>query len=330
MGGTELKRLFFAFGAALAAATLSVATPALADYPEKDVRTIVPWGAGGGADGIARKFMSIAEKNLGGTIYVENIEGGLSSIGINEVMKSRPDGYTIGALTYDSIITVPWRKLLPGYDLSRLKLLARITSEPNALMVGKGKYADFAAFIEAAKAAPNKVTVGVHGLGSMPHLSLLQMQDETGAQFRAIAYPDGAAGQKEALLSGEVDAVITSLGDFAPLLQAEQAVGLVEFSDTKNATYSSVPISSEVGLEMTTGSFIVLATAANTPDDVVSKLETAFKAAFDTAEFQEWTKGVGVTASWLGVADVATWVDEVQTTIFGQLDSLAERKIIEK
>lgn len=324
-----MRELILALSVAFAA-TISQATPTLADYPEKDVRTIVPWGAGGGADGIARKFMSIAEKQLGGTIYVENIEGGLSSVGINEVMKSRPDGYTIGALTYDSVITVPWRQLLPGYDLSRLKLLARVTSEPNALMISKGKYADYAAFIAAAKANPNKLSVGVHGLGSMPHLSLLQMQDETGTQFRAIAYPDGAAGQKEAILSGEVDAVITSLGDFAPLLQAEQAVGLVEFSDTKNATYSTVPTSSEVGLKMTTGSFIILAAAANTPDDVVAKLDTAFKAAFDTPDFQEWTKGVGVTASWLGAGEVGAWVAETQKTIFGQLDDLVARKIIEK
>src|SRR3546814_3872709 len=65
---------------------------------------IVPWGAGGGTDGIVRKVSTLAEKELGGTIYVENIEGGVSATGVMQAMKARPDGYTITTLTYDSVI----------------------------------------------------------------------------------------------------------------------------------------------------------------------------------------------------------------------------------
>ena len=301
-----------------------------ADFPEKDVRAVVPWGAGGGADAITRKFMSIVQKSLGGTIYVDNIEGGISSVGVNEVMKSRPDGYTIGSLTYDSVITVPWKQVLPGYDLSKLKILAQITSEPNALIVSKGKYDSYAAFIEAAKAAPGKLTIGVHGLGSMPHLTMLQLEEEAGVKFRVAAYPDGAAGQKEALLSGEIDAAITSLGDFAPLLEADQADGLLEFSETANPTFSTVPISADVGLKMKTGSFLLIAAPANIPDDVAAKLETSFETAFKSEEFQSWTAQVGVTPSWTGVGDVTEWMAETQRTIFGQLDALHANGVIEK
>lgn len=310
--------------------SLAAISPSWADFPEKDIRAVVPWGAGGGTDAITRKFMSIAEKSIGRTIYVENIEGGISSIGVNEVMKSRPDGYTIGALTYDSVITVPWRQVLPGYDLERLKLLAQITSEPNALMIAPGKYDSYAAFIEAAKAAPGSISVGVHGLGSMPHLTMLQLENEAGVKFRAISYPDGAAGQKEALLSGEVDAVITSLGDFTTLLDANQAAGLVEFSNAANPAYPQVPISADVGLEMQTGSFQLFAAPAGTPDDIVAKIEESFKQAFDSEEFQSWAKQVGVTPSWQGVDDVSEWVAETQNTIFGQLDALVAAGVIEK
>lgn len=301
-----------------------------AEFPEKDIRAVVPWGAGGGTDAITRKFMSVAEQSIGATIYVENIEGGISSIGVNEVMKAHPDGYTVTALTYDSVITVPWKQVLPGYDLARLKLLAQITSEPNALMVAPGKFASYAALIEAAKASPGQIAVGVHGLGSMPHLTMLQLEDEAGVSFRAVAYPDGAAGQKEAILSGEVDAVITSLGDFSVLLTAGEAVGLVEFSNAANPAFPDVPISADVGLKMQTGSFQLFAVPAGTPDEVVGKLEAAFKAAFDSNEFQTWAKSVGVTTSWQGVNDVTQWVAETQDEIFAQLDALVAAGVIEK
>lgn len=321
---------FLRIGALSALAGLAAVSASWAEFPEKDIRVVVPWGAGGGTDAITRKFMSIAEQSLGATIFVENIEGGISSIGVNEVMKSRPDGYTITALTYDSVITVPWKEVLPGYDLERLKLIAQITSEPNALMVSPGKFESYAALIDAAKAAPGKLSVGVHGLGSMPHLTMLQLEGEAGVSFRAIAYPDGAAGQKEALLSGEVDAIITSLGDFAVLLDSNEAVGLVEFSDAANPAYPAVPISADVGLKMQTGSFQLFAVPAGTPDEEVGKLEAAFKAAFDSEDFQSWAKSVGVTTSWQGVNDVTRWVAETQSVIFAQLDALVEAGLIEK
>ena len=301
-----------------------------AEFPEKDIRAVVPWGAGGGTDAITRKFMSVVEQSIGATIYVENIEGGISSIGVNEVMKAHPDGYTVTALTYDSVITVPWKQVLPGYDLARLKLIAQITSEPNALMVTPGKFASYAALIEAAKASPGQIAVGVHGLGSMPHLTMLQLEDEAGVSFRAVAYPDGAAGQKEAILSGEVDAVITSLGDFSVLLTAGEAVGLVEFSNAANPAFPDVPISADVGLKMQTGSFQLFAVPAGTPDEVVGKLESAFKAAFDSDEFQTWAKSVGVTTSWQGANEVTQWVAETQSEIFAQLDALVAAGVIEK
>lgn len=101
---------------AVATATFGFASTAQADYPERDIRAIVPWGAGGGADAIVRKIMSIAEQELPQAVFVENHEGGVTAIGINKVMGAGSDGYTVGALTYDSIVTVPWQNLLPGYD----------------------------------------------------------------------------------------------------------------------------------------------------------------------------------------------------------------------
>lgn len=306
-------------------------TAVLADYPERDLRIIVPWGAGGGTDGIVRKIASIAERDFGASIYVENIEGGVSATGISQLMDSQADGYTIGALTYDSVITVPWQGLLPSYDLDRLDFVARVTAEPDALIAATDSgFNSLEDVVASAKADPGRLKVGMQNVGSRLHLALLQLQDERDIDFKLIAYPGGASGQKEAMLNGEVDLVATSLGDFSSLLDEGKAHGVVEFSDTPNPTYSDVPTAAAEGLDLRMGSFIVLAAPEGTPTDVVAKLEATFQAAYDSEEFQSWLANVGVTPAWLGTSDVTPWADATAGAIYDQLDALVEAGIISK
>ena len=304
---------------------------ALADYPKKDLRIIVPWGAGGGTDGIVRKIASIAEKDFGASIFVENIEGGVSATGISQLMGSQADGYTIGALTYDSVITVPWQGLLPDYDLQRLDFVARVTAEPDALIASTGsEYKTLDDVISASKANPGDLKIGMQNVGSRLHLALLQLQDERDVEFKLIAYPGGAAAQKEAMLNGEVNLVATSLGDFSSMIDDGKAQGLVEFSDTPNPTYSDVPTAAAEGLDLRMGSFIVLAAPDGTPSDIVAKLEATFQAAYESDEFQTWLASVGVTPAWLGTADVTPWADATSAAIYEQLDDLVKAGIISK
>ena len=313
-------------------ATLSLTGgPALAEYPERDIRVVVPWGAGGGTDGIVRKLTTIAEEQMNTSMYVENIEGGISATGISEVMSARPDGYTIGMLTYDSVITVPWQSLLPNYKLDRLTLIARVTSEPDALIASTSSaYESLSDVVDAAKEAPGKVRIGMQNIGSRLHLAALQLQQETGTEFKLIAYPGGAAQQKEAMLNGEVELVTTSLGDFSSLLNEGSARGVVEFSDTPNPTYSDVPTAADEGLSLRMGSFIVVAAPAGVSDEVVSKIEAAYEYALESEEFQTWVADVGVTPNWLGSDEVTAWANETQAGIFKQLDELVADGVISR
>lgn len=308
-----------------------ISAPAMADYPEKDIRVVVPWGAGGGTDGIVRKLTTLAEKNIGASMYVENIEGGISATGVSQVMKARPDGYTIGALTYDSVVTVPWQGLLPTYKMDKLKLIGRVTSEPDAIIVASDTpYQSIDELVTAAKEKPGEIKIGIQNIGSRLHLAVLQLQEETGTEFKIIAYPGGAAPQKEAILSDEVDVVATSLGDFASLIENGDVRGLVEFSDTPNPTFSDVQTAKDAGLDLRMGSFIVFAAPADTPDEAITKLEAAYKQALESDEFQEWVANVGVTPNWLGTSEVTGWADETSAKLFEQMDALVEQGIISK
>lgn len=316
-------------GLALAAAALP--TLAMAEFPERDIRVIVPWGAGGGTDGITRKLTAIAEQNIGAGMYVENIEGGNSATGVSQIMKAKPDGYTVGVLTYDSVVTVPWQGVLPTYKMENLKLIARLTSEPDAILVdANSPYQSINDLLEAAKADPGNVRVAVQNLGGRVHLALLKLQAMTGTEFKIISYPGGAAPQKEAILSDEVDVAMTSLGDFANLIEDGTVRGLMEFSDTPNPTYPDVPTSVSEGIDLTIGSFIVLAAPAGTPDDVVAKIEAAYDAAEHSDEFQSWVANVGVTPNYLGSAEVTQWADETAQSLFTEMDALVESGVLTK
>lgn len=326
-----MNRLLSTIAAGAVAGLALAQGAAAADYPAKDIRMIVPWGAGGGTDGIVRKISTLAEKELGGTIYVENVEGGVSATGVMQGMKARPDGYTVVSLTYDSVVTVPWQKLLPGYSMDKLAFIARITSEPDAIIVSKdAPYKSLDDLVKAAKEKPGEVKVAIQNIGSRTHLAMLRLQNMTGADFKLIAYPGGAAPQKEALLSGEAQVAVTSLGDFASLIESGDARGLIEFSDAPNPTYPDVPNTKGAGLDLQVGSFIVLAAPAGTPEDVIGKLEAAYKAAYDSKEFQDWVAKVGVTPSWLGASDVRPWVDKTQGEVFALMKKLQDEGVLKK
>src|SRR6056297_3792314 len=128
-------------------------------YPENDITHIMPWSAGGGTDTVMRTFMNFAEQTLGVGINTQNITGAQSGIGTLRLMKARPDGYTIGSLTWDSMITVPYKDLVPGYDTSNLSYLANITLYPTVLAVNADTgWQTLDDFVAAAEAAPGEVT----------------------------------------------------------------------------------------------------------------------------------------------------------------------------
>lgn len=302
-----------------------------ASYPKKDIRMIIPWGAGGGTDGIVRKLSVIAEKKLGKSIYVENIEGGISATGVLQIMKARPNGYTIGALTYDSVITVPWQGLLPSYKLNKLKFISRVTSEPDAVIVStKSPYKNISELIEAAKQKPGKIKVGLQNAGSRLHLAMLQFQKLSGTKFKLIFYPGGTAPQKEAILSREVDVVVTSLSDFSSIIESGDARGLVSFSAERNQTFPDVPTGKEVGIDLQMGSFIIIVAPANIPDEAVTKIENAYKEALESKEFNDWVAKVGVNPGWIGSKDIIQWIDKTKGSLFSEMQDLVDQGVLNK
>ena len=158
----------------------------------------------------------------------------------------------------------------------------------------------------------------------------MQTEELYGVKFSQIEYVDGAGPQREGLLSGECDAVITSLGDFAAVLQSGTVRGLVEYSTVQNETYLDVPTIADKGHpEMEIGSFMVMVAPIDTPQDVLDKIEKMYYDAQHSDEFRSWTKSVGVTAGWYGQDKARDFVRAIQEKSFKALDVMKSKGLIQ-
>ncbi|MCK4788036.1 MAG: tripartite tricarboxylate transporter substrate binding protein [Desulfobacteraceae bacterium] len=305
-------------------------TPGPAEYPTKDIRFICPWGVGGGSDAITRKLAHLTEKYLPVSVYVENLEGGTSGLGNMAVMTARPEGYDVSGMTYDSVVTVPRKELIPGYDLKKLKMVALVTQEGDAAIVRKDSpFLTLEGFREAALASPGEIKIGNTGLGTGYHIGGLMVQEALGVQLNHIPYPGGSGPMKEGLLSGEIDVMLMSLGDCAALLDAGEIVALAELADEQNQGFPDVPTFSSLGYDLVRGSFQIMAVTAGTPDENVRILEEAMYKAHSSDEFQDWAASIGIGGMWLGVDDVTEWAMQAQQDAYAFLDELKAAGIID-
>ena len=134
----------------------------------------MPWSAGVGTD-------------------TRNITGAQSGVGTLRLMKSQPDGYTIGSLTWDSVITVPDYGLVPGYDTEELTYLGSVTVHPTVLAVATDSPHDtLQDFIAAAREAPGELSISNVGSGGVWHLPALDFADAAGIEVNHVPYPDGS------------------------------------------------------------------------------------------------------------------------------------------
>ena len=272
-----MKSLKFAALGLTAAFALSAGASAQ-EYPSKDIMHIMPWGAGGGTDTVMRTFMNFAEGPLGVGVNTQNVTGAQSGVGTLRLMNSRPDGYTIGSLTWDSVITVPYYGLVPGYDTDGLAYIGSVTVHPTALIVGADTpYQTLEEFVAAAKAAPGEIAISNVGTGGVWHLPALDFARAAGIEVNHVPYPDGSGSQREALLSGETQAASMSVSAAFPALESGQARLLAVMGDERDENFPDVPTMKELGYDVVWGSFRLIAAPAGVDPAQIATLEAAFK-----------------------------------------------------
>ena len=241
-------------GRYLAALTLLLAvsvcfqTTALAgDYPDRGVKIIVPFPAGGTADAVPRLVADYLSRKWGQPVIIDNRTGAAGNIGSEQAWRSAPDGYTL--LSSPPPPLVINQSLYPklGFDPTKFEPIVVMAQVPNALIVNPNnvKASNLAEFIQYLRSNPDKITDATQGNGTTSHLTSELFQLMAKVKLRHIPYR-GSASALQGLLAGDVDIMFDNLGVSLPLVQAGQLKLLAVASPRRLPALPDVPTVAEL------------------------------------------------------------------------------------
>jgi len=247
----------------------------LAAFPDRPIKLIVPWGAGGDTDVIYRTFAPLMQKYLGGTIVVANVGGASGTKGAKEAKDSPADGYTIFAI-HDSIHSTYYTGVA-DVNYTDFEPLCLVSSTPSIVTASpKTPWNDMKSLLADAKARPGQITVGAT-LGSTSHFFPALVAKAAGIQFKYVSY-EGTAPRMNALLGGHIDLAESNLTQKGKA-DAGQLKFLAIASNARHPELPSVPTLKELGIDVEYAVNRGLVAPKGTPADVLAKLRSACGAA---------------------------------------------------
>ena len=280
--------------ALLAAALLSTALQAQ-EYPNRPIRFIVSFPPGGSSDLIARAIAPRLAERMGQPVLVENRPGAGGNIGVDAVAKAAPDGYTIGLAAAGALAVnislYPSMPFHPEKDLAPVSMLAMI---PFFLVAHPSQPATLRQVIDAAKAKPGTLAYGHGGNGSAMHLAGELLNMMAGAKLQPVPYK-GSGPVATDVLGGQVPLGVVDVPSAIAHVRAGKLRALAVTSKRRVAAAPEVPSFEEAGLPgyEAIGWFGAVA-PANTPADIVNRLNREIVAALAVPEIRERALAAGV------------------------------------
>lgn len=278
-------------------ATLVVATSALAQaWPAKPVRLVVPYAAGGPTDVMARKIGAHITARLGQPVVIDNKAGGGGTIGVNEVLRSAPDGYTL-ALVAPGPVAGLFALSKVSYAQSDVGYISLVARNPAVIGVStRSGINTLGELVKNAKDQPGKLNFSSAGPGTTPHIGSELFKQEAQLDVAHIAYR-GAAPAVTAVLSGEVQFISTDLMAVLPFAKQGQMKILAVAGSKRSDQIPDVPTTSELGLPnvvMETNYGVI--GPKGVPADVQKRIREVLNEAVNSADVKELLTQLGAVA----------------------------------
>lgn len=306
-----MKRLLLA-GLGLAMSCVLPLSSALAAYPDRPITLIVPWGAGGGTDAVARIIGSLLERDLGQPVAVVNRTGGQGVVGHQAIADAPADGYTIGLLTVE-IGMMHWQGLTK-LDYSAYTPLALVNEDAAGLQVrADSPYKTAKDVIDDVKKSPGKFKASGTGQGGIWHLALAGMLSSLKVEPSSVPWvpSQGAAPGLQDLMAGGVQIVTCSLPEARSLIDAGRVRSLAVMAKERSKLMPDVPTLKEAtGSDWTIGAWRGLAGPKGLPKDVTDKLGAALKKAYESKDYQDFLINRGFGGRWAEGAAFGTFMAE--------------------
>lgn len=278
------------------------------DFPKKSITVICPWGAGGGTDAVLRALSAQASKELGVTLTVENKTGGAGAIGHAAIKNAKPDGYTVGMITFE-LNSLPQQGLI-DFTYEDYDPLIRVNADAAALTVkADAPYNTMDEFIAYCKAHPGEVSIGNSAPGSVWHIGAGLLANETGIQVKHVAF-EGAAGAVTALAGGHIQAVTVSLAEVKSQLDAGNLKVLGVMDEKRPEAYPNIKTFKEQGYNITYYTWRGLALPKGVDPAIKQILVDAFTKAQNSPEFVAQAKKLNLNLAYLNPTDFKAFLKD--------------------
>jgi tripartite-type tricarboxylate transporter receptor subunit TctC len=308
--------MIFPMKAACAAAfAFAVGTSsAQVNYPARPIRLVVPFGAGGTTDALARLVAHELQAELGQPLVVDNVAGGSGIIGTSAVARAAPDGYTLLFTTNVHTINPALRKNLPFDPVKSFAPLMLVASSPNMLVVSSASpIKSLGEYLAAAKAKPGEISYASSGVGTSTHIAAEQLSAATGTRF--IHAPYNVSSQViQSVLAGTVASSWTSAPSAMPFVKSGRLRPLAMATEERSPMAPEVPTFSELGVTgMRSESWFGIMAPAGVPAPVMGKITAALGKGVNRPEVKE--KMLALGAVYVGTEPVkfsARILEEIQ------------------
>jgi len=269
-------------------------------WPDRPITLVVPWGAGGGTDAVARMLGSLMEKDLGQPVNVVNRTGGSGVVGHSAIASAAPDGYTIGLITVE--ITMMHHQKLTELNPTSYTPIALVNLDPAGFQVrADSAYKNMNDVLNAIKANPGKFKASGTGQGGIWHLALAGMLRDAKIDPTTVPWvpSNGAAPGLQDLVAGGVEFVPCSLPEARSLIDAGKVRSLAVMDSQRSALFPNVPTLKEAtGSSWGTGAWRGIAAPKGLPADVAARLEASVKKAYDSKEYKDFMAQRGFGMLW--------------------------------
>lgn len=286
---------------------------AQANYPNRPISLIVPWGAGGGTDATARIVGALLERDLGQPVNVINRTGGSGVVGHSAIATAPPDGYTIGMITVE-ISMMHWQGLTELTPASYTPLALMNEDPPGVQVSATSPYKTIKELAEAIKTSPHgKFKASGTGQGGIWHLALVGWLQAMGLKADHVAWvpSNGAAPAMQDLAAGGIDIVTCSVPEGRSMIDAGKARSLAIMAPARNPLFPNVPtLKEELGIDYSVGAWRGIAGPKNLPADIAAKLTAALKKVNTSKDFIDFMNGRGFGIRWGDAEQFAKFMAE--------------------
>jgi len=302
----------------LALLGIAVACAAFAQaFPSRTIRVIVPFPAGGTADGIARTVSQRMSENVGQAIVVENRSGANGIVGTEAVAKSTPDGYTLLMAPSGHAINNSLNANVPYDPVKDFQMLTLIGTVPMVAVVNNDfPVRSIRELIDTAKAKPGSISYGSGGPGSSNHLAVELFSSMAGVKMLHIPYKGDTPGIAD-LLGGQIQMIFLNIPSALPLAKSGRVRAIGITSKVRSELLPDVPTIAETVPGYEAGSWHGFFAPAGTPAPVVATLSTELRRAINTPQVRDKLKADGVNV-------VANTPEEFTAFVKTEIDKWAQ------